>query len=95
MNSDSGDDPIDFERHLRGMELRRPPAEWKALLLPRPVPPLFPKPLLFGLAACWIASAGFWFSMPPEEDFGPSIFPPAKGPSAWRNTLAYQTDVKP
>lgn len=91
----SGDEPIDFERQLRGMELRRPPAEWKALLLPKPVPPLFPKPVWFGLAACWVVSAGFWFSMPPKEDLGPSIFPPAKDSAAWQGALAYQPEVKP
>ncbi len=64
----------DFERQLLQMELRRPPAEWKALLLPPP--PLFPKPLLTGLALCWSASLGFMLAMPEEEDLGPPVMPP-------------------
>lgn len=77
----SGDDPIDFERQLRGMELRRPPAEWKALLLPKPLPPLLPKPLWFGLAACWALSAGFILSEPEDElRDQPLLLPPGPLP---------------
>lgn len=74
-------DPIDFERQLRGMELRRPPAEWKALLLPKPVPPLLPKPLLFGLAACWVLTGGLIVSTPedPLKD-QPLLLPPSGNP---------------
>ncbi len=64
----------DFERQLLQVELRRPPAEWKALLLP--VPALFPKPLLIGLALCWSVSLGFMLAMPEEEDLGPPVMPP-------------------
>ena len=62
----SGDDVSDFEQQLLGMELRRPPAEWKSLLLPKPVPPWFPKPLLIGLATCWAATAGFILATPED-----------------------------
>ena len=91
----SGDDPIDFERQLRGMELRRPPAEWKALLLPKPVPPLLPKPVWFGLAACWVASAVLRLATPESEDLGPPILPPDGSPAAWDNVLAYEFDIEP
>ncbi len=67
----------DFERQLLQMELRRPPSEWKALLLP--VPPLFPKPFLIGLAVCWTASLIFLLAMPEEEDLGPPVMPPPMG----------------
>ena len=93
-----GDD-IDFERQLRGMELRRPPAGWKALLLPKPVPPLFPKPLLFGLAACWIASAGFILSEPVDElRDQPLLLPPGPlrlGPQGDESLLLGFQDSNP
>jgi len=63
----SGDDNSDFERQLRGMELRRPPAGWKALLLPEPKSVVwFPKPFLIGLAACWAVTAGFLVTKPED-----------------------------
>jgi hypothetical protein len=76
----SGDDS-DFEGQLRGMELRRPPEEWKALLLPKPVPPLFPKPLLVGLAICWAATAALYLTKPEDElKDQPLILPPGQMP---------------
>ncbi|MCW1914465.1 hypothetical protein OJ996_12830 [Luteolibacter sp. GHJ8] len=83
----------DFERELLGMELRRPPAEWKALLLPKPVPPLFTKPFLLGLAACWAASAAIYFSTPETELPGPPVLlPPQNLPEIRDNVLAYQPE---
>ena len=74
----SGDES-DFERQLRGMELRRPPEEWKKLLLPKPVPPLFPKPLLIGLGACWAVTAGLYLTQPEDElKDQPLILPPGR-----------------
>jgi hypothetical protein len=90
MNS-SGDS--DFERELLGLELRRPPAEWKALLVPKPVPPLFPKPFLLGLGACWVASAVIFFSTPETELPGPPVLLPPRGlPESMDNALAYQPE---
>ena len=74
----TGDDS-DFEGQLRGIGLRRPPEEWKAFLLPKPVPPLFPKPLLIGLAACWAATAALYLTMPEDElKDQPLILPPGQ-----------------
>ena len=70
------DDHDDFERQLLGLELRRPPAEWKALLLPKPVPPLFPKPLLLGLAACWTVVVGFILATPEDPMKGLPLLVP-------------------
>ena len=70
------DDHDDFERQLLGLELRRPPAEWKALLLPKPVPPLFPKPLLLGVAACWAVVAGFILATPEDPMKGMPLLVP-------------------
>jgi hypothetical protein len=64
MNS-SGDS--DFERLLRGIDLRRPPEAWKACLLPKPVLPIFPKPLLIGLASCWMIAGVFFLNTPEDE----------------------------
>jgi hypothetical protein len=78
MNSDSHDD---FERQLLGLELRRPPQEWKALLLPKPVPPWLPWPLLPGLAACWAVVAGFILATPEDPMEGkPLLIPEAPEP---------------
>ena len=71
----SGDDS-EFERQLLQLELRRPPAEWKALLLPKPVPPLFPKPLLIGLATCWSIAAGFILATPEDGMRGKRLLIP-------------------
>ncbi|WP_193213532.1 hypothetical protein [Luteolibacter marinus] len=75
-----GDDS-EFERQLLQMELRRPPAEWKALLLPEPLVPWFPKPLLAGLAACWAVIGGLALTTPddllPDQ---PLMLPPGGAP---------------
>jgi hypothetical protein len=84
----------DFEQQLLGLELRRPPAEWKALLLPKPVPPLFPKPLLLFCAVCWATAAVFMIATPESEDLGPPVFPPSQQATAWDNALAYQPDLE-
>lgn len=75
-----GDDS-DFERQLLQLELRRPPAEWKALLLPEPVVPWFPKPLVTGLAACWAVIGGLAITTPedPLKD-QPLLLPPGGAP---------------
>lgn len=72
-------DESDFEGVLRGMELRRPPEEWKAILLPKPAPPLFPKPLLIGLGVCWAVTAGLYLTQPEDElKDQPLILPPGQ-----------------
>ncbi|MEK7949259.1 hypothetical protein [Luteolibacter soli] len=88
------DDLGDFEQQLLGMELRRPPAEWKAFLLPKPVPPLLPKPLLIFCAASWAATIGFIITKPESEDLGPPILPPSQQATSWNNALAYQPDME-
>jgi hypothetical protein len=85
----SGDDDSDFEQQLLGMELRRPPAEWKSLLLPMLVPPWFPKPLLIGLATCWTGIAGFVLTTPRDESPEVPVFVPAP-PSDDSILLSYQ-----
>jgi hypothetical protein len=82
-----GDDG-DFEQQLLGLELRRPPAEWKALLLPKPVPPLLPKSLLIFCAACVVASICFRLATPETEIPGPTILPPPAEPATWELALA-------
>ena len=85
----------DFEQQLLGMELRRPPAEWKALLLPKPVPPLFPKPFLLGVAACWVASVVILISTPESEvPTSPVVLPPRELPEIMDNALAYQKEIE-
>lgn len=88
----SGDDPIDFERQLRGMELRCPPAEWKALLLPKPVPPWFPKPLIVALAVSWTVTAGFILATPEDEMRGMPLLLPEDPVSM--PLLGYQDSAK-
>lgn len=61
----SPDDLHDFERQLRAVELRRPPEDWQ--LLPPPVAPLFPRPLVLGLAACWAMAAGLVLTTPKDH----------------------------
>ena len=78
----------DFEQQLLGLELRRPPAEWKALILPKPVPPLIPKPLLLFCAACIAASIGFRIATPDSKIPGPVILPPSEDPAIWDLALA-------
>jgi hypothetical protein len=55
----------DLENQLRGMALRRPPAEWRSLLVPGPA--WFPKPLALGLGSAWLAATGFVLATPREE----------------------------
>lgn len=69
----------DFENQLRAMELRRPPAEWRALLVPRPV--WLPMPLAIGLASCWVATAGFMLATPRDE--APDFPPLPEGAPGW------------
>ena len=88
------DEHGDFEQQLLGLELRRPPAEWKALLLPKPVPPLFPRPWLLGITACWATAAGFMIATPESEDLGPPILPPSQQAASSDNALAYQPDLE-
>lgn len=83
MNSDD-----DFERQLLDLELRRPPAEWKSLLLPKPVPPLLPKPLLLLCAAWVVASIGFRFATPESKIPGPAVVPPSVESETWELALA-------
>ena len=59
-----------------------------------PVPPLFPKPLLFGLAACWVVIAGFVIATPEAEDLGPTILPPPQHSATLDNILAYHPDLE-
>lgn len=80
----------DFEKQLLGLELRRPPTEWKALLLPIPVPPLFTKPWLLGIGGCWVAAAAFVIATPESEDLGPPVLPPSQPDFSWDYALAYQ-----
>lgn len=78
-----------FERQLRELELRRPPAAWKALLLPPPVVPWLPTPLLIGLTVCWAATAGFFLTTPRNEGGSPPLLPPAAPPPAADFLLGY------
>lgn len=70
MNHD--DEITALEAELRGMAMRRPPAEWKQLLLapvtpPLPPAPWFPKSLVILLTGCWLAAAGFWLATPEDN----------------------------
>ncbi len=75
----SGDD-IDFEAQLRAMELRRPPAEWKTLFLPKPPVAWFPTPFIIGLTTCWAATAGLLLTIPPNEILSPPLNLPSSPP---------------
>lgn len=77
----SGDDISEFEAQLRGLELRRPPTEWKSLLLPKPVSPWFPKPFIIGLTICWAATAGFLLTTPEDEILSPPLSLPFTPPT--------------
>ncbi len=73
MNFDhlNSDDDTQFERQLLEMELRPPPAEWRALLLPKPIPPWFPGALVKPLAACWILIGILYLATPETENPDP------------------------
>lgn len=78
---DPGEDiDLDFERQLRQIELRRPPAEWKALLLPVTAPVWFSKPLLAGLVVCWGATAALILTTPEEGPPQPPVTLPVEPP---------------
>lgn len=91
-----GDD-TDFETQLRQLELRRPPAEWKSLLLPKPVVPWFPKPFVIGLTTCWAAALGFILTTPEDEDLGPPIILPMEQalPEGWMLGFNKSDPLKP
>jgi hypothetical protein len=89
-----GDDNGEFEHLLRGMALRQPPADWKPLLLPKPVPPLLPKVLWLGLAACWAASLGLYLATPADEKLGPPVLPPAEPAGMEDQSLAHLTKLE-
>ena len=84
-----GDDDIPaLEEELRGMAMRQPPAEWKAVLLgslvlpPAPPVPWFPRPLAFFLTGCWLVAGGFRLVTPETRDSGaPKVVPPPSSES--------------
>lgn len=75
-----GDDNHDFERELLEMELRRPPAEWKALVLPTPVMPWFSKPFLIFHGCAWAVIGGLILTTPKNEIPGPPLILPPPPP---------------
>ena len=87
----SGDDISEFEAQLRGLELRRPPAEWKSLLLPKPPVPWFPKPFIIGLTICWAATAGLLLTVPPNEILSPPLNQPFSPPSETEFLLGFNS----
>ncbi len=64
----------DLEAELRALQMRRPPAEWKAILLapasPPPPVPWLPKPLTIFLTGCWLTAGGLWLATPDIPDSG-------------------------
>ncbi len=91
----SGDDISEFEAQLRGLELRRPPAEWKSLLLPKPPVPWFPKPFVIGLAICWAATVGLFLTIPPNEILSPPLNLPLSLPPGNENLLGFNSLENP
>jgi hypothetical protein len=87
----SGDDIREFESQLRRLELRRPPAEWKSLLLPKPPVPWFPKPFIIGLTTCWAATAGLLLTIPPNEILSPPLILPSSPPSETEYLLGFNS----
>jgi hypothetical protein len=87
----SGDDISEFEAQLRGLELRRPPAEWKALFLPKPVSPWFPKPFIIGLTICWTVTAGLLLTIPPNEILSPPLNLPLGRPPETEILLGFNS----
>lgn len=81
----------EFEDLLSEIVMRRPPVEWKAMLLPKAVPPLIPKALWLGLGGCWAATAVFLMTTSASEDLGPPVAPPSMAPSFVENALVFQT----
>ena len=90
----SGDE-IDFEAQLRGLELRRPPAEWKSLLLPKPVSPWFPKPFIIGLTICWAVATGLLLTIPPNEILSPPLSLPLGPPPDTEILLGFNSPENP
>jgi hypothetical protein len=91
----SGDDDSDFEAQLLGMELRRPPAEWKAALLAGAVPAAaaattatsaaaMPKALLIFLSLCWAATAFFVITRPEDEKLDLPMPPSSVRPGSFQ-----------
>ena len=72
-----------FEKELLQVELRRPPAAWRASVLP-PLPPVavpwFPLPYVIGIGACWVAAGVLWLTTPAVEMPGPPLPFPADHP---------------
>lgn len=91
----SGDDISEFEAQLRGLELRRPPAEWKSLLLTKLPVQWFPKPFLIGLAAVWAAAAGLHLAIPPNEILSPPLNLPVSPPSETEFLLGFHSPENP
>lgn len=93
-----------LEEELRGMAMRQPPAEWKAVLLglpPMPPPtvhvPWFPKPLAFLLTGCWLVAGGFRLATPEIKDSGaPRVVPPSPSETGVEEfLLGYNTPGEP
>lgn len=84
----SGDE-YEFEQQLRQLELRRPPAGWKVLLLPKPPVPWFPKPFAIGLTACWAVTGTLFLTTPKNEVLSPPLRMPSAPPSSEPFLLGY------
>ncbi len=91
----SGDDINEFEAQLRGLELRRPPAGWKSVLLPKPVSPWFPKPFIIALTTCWAATAGLLLTIPPNEVLSPPLNLPSSPPSEIEFLIGFNSPENP
>ena len=76
-------DPSEFERRLADIPVRKLPAEYRRDILLNACPSLTehrsfwssaPRPVLIGIAACWIIIAGLQISMPsPSDNRMPSL----------------------
>lgn len=60
------DDFDDIERQLGEVAWNDPTPQWRSAILAscKPPVPWLPKPLLIGLGACWLATAGFMVATP-------------------------------